>query len=92
MFFVDVVCFYFVLYDLGNVKVVFESLIIENGNWKFVWENNCECYYCGGNYLVFCWIFFDDLSVIGIEGGDMLFICRFILIGVKLWVCCCSFI
>lgn len=57
-------------HDLGNAKVAFESSIIENGNWKLVWENNRECYHCGGNHPSLCRTFPDDPSVTGIEAGD----------------------
>ena len=35
---------------LQQAKVAFESTIIESANWKLVWENNRECYHCGGNH------------------------------------------
>jgi Rieske 2Fe-2S family protein len=57
-------------HDLANAKVAFESSIIENGNWKLVWENNRECYHCGGNHPSLCRTFPDDPSVTGIEGGE----------------------
>ncbi len=58
-------------HDLGNAKVAFESSIIENGNWKLVWENNRECYHCGGNHPALCRTYPDDPSVTGIgEGGE----------------------
>lgn len=58
-------------HDLGNAKVAFESSIIENGNWKLVWENNRECYHCGGNHPALCRTFPDDPTVTGIEGGAL---------------------
>jgi Rieske 2Fe-2S family protein len=30
--------------------VAFESTIVEEGNWKLVWENNRECYHCARNH------------------------------------------
>ncbi len=57
-------------HDLGNAKVAFESTIVEKGNWKLVWENNRECYHCGGNHPSLCRTFPDDPSVTGIEGGE----------------------
>ncbi|KIC44808.1 Rieske (2Fe-2S) protein [Ruegeria sp. ANG-S4] len=57
-------------HDLNNAKVAFESSIIENGNWKLVWENNRECYHCGGNHPALCRTFPDDPTITGIEGGD----------------------
>lgn len=68
--FADVARPYLAPHDLGNAKVAFESSIIENGNWKLVWENNRECYHCGGNHPALCRTFPDDPSVTGIEGGD----------------------
>ncbi|QQA42363.1 aromatic ring-hydroxylating oxygenase subunit alpha [Pelagovum pacificum] len=59
-------------HDLSNAKVAYESAIIENGNWKLVWENNRECYHCGGNHPALCRTFPDDPSVAGIgEGGEV---------------------
>ncbi|MCG7575101.1 aromatic ring-hydroxylating dioxygenase subunit alpha [Phaeobacter sp. CNT1-3] len=62
---------YLEAHDLGNAKVAFESSIVENGNWKLVWENNRECYHCGGNHPSLCRTYPDDPSVTGIgEGGE----------------------
>jgi Rieske 2Fe-2S family protein len=36
-------------HDLANCKVVAQTDIIEDGNWKIVMENNRECYHCGGH-------------------------------------------
>ena len=41
---------YLAPFDLKNAKVAFESRIVENGNWKMVWENNRECYHCKGSH------------------------------------------
>lgn len=41
-------------HDLNNAKVAVETSIVENGNWKLVWENNRECYHCGGNHPGLC--------------------------------------
>jgi stachydrine N-demethylase len=48
--FADIAAPYLAPHDLGNAKVAFESRIIENGNWKLVWENNRECYHCSANH------------------------------------------
>ncbi|MCV6597240.1 MAG: aromatic ring-hydroxylating dioxygenase subunit alpha [Mangrovicoccus sp.] len=62
---------YLAAHDLSNAKVAFESTIIEKGNWKLVWENNRECYHCGGNHPALCRTYPDDPSVTGIgEGGE----------------------
>ena len=60
---------YLAVHDLGNAKVACESTIVENGNWKLVWENNRECYHCGGNHPGLCRAFSDDPTVTGIEEG-----------------------
>lgn len=41
-------------HDLSNAKVAVETTIVEHGNWKLVWENNRECYHCGGNHPGLC--------------------------------------
>lgn len=41
---------YLAPHDLSNAKVAYESRIVENGNWKLVWENNRECYHCSSNH------------------------------------------
>jgi Rieske 2Fe-2S family protein len=57
-------------HDLTNAKVAFETTIIENGNWKLVWENNRECYHCGGNHPGLCRSFPSDPTITaGAEGG-----------------------
>ncbi len=33
-------------HDLGNAKVAFESVLVEQANWKLVMENGRECYHC----------------------------------------------
>ncbi|GLP87632.1 aromatic ring-hydroxylating oxygenase subunit alpha [Tritonibacter mobilis] len=68
--FADVARPYLEIHDLSNAKVAFESSIIEKGNWKLVWENNRECYHCGGNHPSLCRTFPDDPSITGIEGGE----------------------
>ncbi|MGR3621999.1 aromatic ring-hydroxylating oxygenase subunit alpha [Pseudophaeobacter sp.] len=69
--FADLAHPYLAPHDLGNAKVAHESTIIEKGNWKLVWENNRECYHCGGNHPALCRSFPDDPSVTGIgEGGE----------------------
>jgi len=62
---------YLAPHDLANAKVAYESSIVESGNWKLVWENNRECYHCGGNHPSLCRSFPDDPNVTGIADGDM---------------------
>ena len=37
-------------YNFNKTKIAYQSTIIENGNWKLVWENNRECYHCRTNH------------------------------------------
>ncbi|MBY6152222.1 aromatic ring-hydroxylating dioxygenase subunit alpha [Vannielia litorea] len=60
---------YLAPHDLGNAKVAHQSSIIENGNWKLVWENNRECYHCAGNHPSLCRTFPED-PVIGGVAAD----------------------
>ena len=63
---------YLDLHDLSDAKVAHQSTIVEEGNWKLVWENNRECYHCGGNHPALCRTYPDDPSVSGIgEGGEV---------------------
>jgi glycine betaine catabolism A len=41
---------YFLPHKLHQTKVAFQSTIIEQANWKLVWENNRECYHCAANH------------------------------------------
>ncbi len=41
---------YLLPHKLRGAKIAFESTIVEHANWKLVWENNRECYHCGGNH------------------------------------------
>lgn len=45
---------YLTPHRLGAAKVAFESTIIEEANWKLVWENNRECYHCEANHPELC--------------------------------------
>lgn len=60
---------YLAVHDLENAKVAYETSIVEAGNWKLVWENNRECYHCGGNHPGLCRSYTDDPTVTGIEEG-----------------------
>jgi Rieske 2Fe-2S family protein len=60
---------YFQPHNLTHAKVAFESTIVENGNWKLVWENNRECYHCLPNHPELCRSFPEDPSVTGVEGA-----------------------
>ncbi len=41
---------YFLPHKLHQTKVAFQSTIVEQANWKLVWENNRECYHCAANH------------------------------------------
>ena len=60
---------YLGVHDLSDAKVAHETSIVEKGNWKLVWENNRECYHCGGNHPGLCRSFTDDPTITGIEEG-----------------------
>ncbi|MDF0595077.1 aromatic ring-hydroxylating oxygenase subunit alpha [Psychromarinibacter halotolerans] len=60
---------YLAPHDLTDAKVAYSSSIIENGNWKLVWENNRECYHCGGNHPALCRTYPDDPDVSGVGDG-----------------------
>ena len=53
---------------LRDAKVAFESVIVENGNWKLVWENNRECYHCSPNHPELCRTFPERPTVSGVTG------------------------
>ena len=55
---------------LTEAKVAFESTIVENGNWKLVWENNRECYHCAGNHPELCKTFPEAPTVTGVQGAN----------------------
>ena len=58
---------YFAPHDLANAKVAYESTILENGNWKLVWENNRECYHCTPNHPELCRTFPEAPSISGAD-------------------------
>ncbi|WP_290703066.1 aromatic ring-hydroxylating dioxygenase subunit alpha [Amphritea sp.] len=57
-------------HNLENCKVAFESNLVENGNWKLVFENNRECYHCEANHPELLNAFVENLSVAGVGGDD----------------------
>ncbi|MDE3174502.1 MAG: aromatic ring-hydroxylating dioxygenase subunit alpha [Pseudomonadota bacterium] len=60
---------YFAPHDLSGAKVAHESTIVENGNWKLVWENNRECYHCSPNHPELCRSFPESPTVAGVHGA-----------------------
>lgn len=61
---------YFGAHNLKDAKIAFESTIIENGNWKLVWENNRECYHCAANHPDLCKTYPEAPSVTGVDGAE----------------------
>lgn len=57
-------------HGMADLKVAFQSRIVENGNWKLVLENNRECYHCAGAHPALCRTFNDDPHLVG--GDDSL--------------------
>ncbi|WP_439153752.1 aromatic ring-hydroxylating oxygenase subunit alpha [Yoonia sp.] len=58
---------YLEIHDLHRAKVAYTSSIVEKGNWKLVWENNRECYHCGGTHPALCRSFPLDPEVAGVS-------------------------
>jgi len=54
----------------ANLKVAFQSRIVEKANWKLVLENNRECYHCSGNHPALCVTFPDDPNLIGADDSS----------------------
>jgi Rieske 2Fe-2S family protein len=58
-------------HNLDQAKIAHESVIIEKGDWKLVWENNRECYHCVPNHPELCRTFPAAPGVTGVVGaGD----------------------
>jgi len=60
---------YFLPHNLREAKVAHEMTIIEQGNWKLVWENNRECYHCAANHPELCKSYPEAPNVTGVSGG-----------------------
>ena len=56
-------------HDLTVAKVAAESTIVEEGNWKLVWENNRECYHCSPNHPELCKTFPEAPTISGVNGA-----------------------
>jgi len=61
---------YFLPHELHNTKIAFESTIVEQANWKLVWENNRECYHCSANHPELIRTFADDPTLTGVDGAS----------------------
>jgi Rieske 2Fe-2S family protein len=57
-------------HKIADAKVAFESTIVENGNWKLVWENNRECYHCAANHPELCRTLPEKPTITGVGGVD----------------------
>ncbi len=62
--FKGIVAPYINAHNLENAKVAHESTIVEQGNWKLVWENNRECYHCESNHPELLRSFLEDPSTV----------------------------
>jgi glycine betaine catabolism A len=54
-------------HNLHEAKVAFESTIVEQANWKLVWENNRECYHCAANHPELCRTFPSTPTLLGVD-------------------------
>jgi len=61
---------YLAPHDGANLKVAYQSKIIEKANWKLVLENNRECYHCGANHPSLCVTFPDDPHLVGADDSS----------------------
>ena len=61
---------YLAPHDLAESKVAFELTVVEQGNWKLVWENNRECYHCAANHPSLTRTFPEDPKLSGGVGGE----------------------
>lgn len=57
-------------HNLEDAKVAHEANLVEDGNWKLVFENNRECYHCDANHPELLNSFVENLSVAGVGGDD----------------------
>lgn len=57
-------------HDMANLKVAYQSSIVEQGNWKLVMENNRECYHCAGSHPSLCRTFPEDPKVFGTNPAE----------------------
>jgi len=60
---------YLAPHQLAQARVAFESTIIEEGNWKLVWENNRECYHCAVNHPELARTYPDTPTVTSFSGA-----------------------
>ena len=60
---------YLAPHQLAQARVAFESTILEEGNWKLVWENNRECYHCAVNHPELARTYPDTPTVTSVSGA-----------------------
>jgi glycine betaine catabolism A len=60
---------YLAPHRIDQARVAFESTIMEEGNWKLVWENNRECYHCAANHPELARTYTDAPAVTGVSGA-----------------------
>jgi glycine betaine catabolism A len=60
---------YLAPHRLADARVAFESTIVEEGNWKLVWENNRECYHCAVNHPELGRVYPDAPTVTDVSGA-----------------------
>jgi len=60
---------YLLPHRLVDARVAFESTIIEEGNWKLVWENNRECYHCAANHPELARTYPDTPTITSVSGA-----------------------
>jgi len=61
---------YLLPHRLSEARVAFQSTIIEEGNWKLVWENNRECYHCAANHPELARTYSDKPTVTSVSGAE----------------------
>lgn len=62
---------YLLPHRLSEARVAFQSTLIEEGNWKLVWENNRECYHCASNHPELARTYPDTPTITSVSGaGD----------------------
>jgi Rieske 2Fe-2S family protein len=61
---------YLAPHRLQEARVAYESTIVEEANWKLVWENNRECYHCAVNHPELGRVYPDTPTVTSVSGAD----------------------
>jgi glycine betaine catabolism A len=60
---------YLLPHRLAEARLAFESTIIEEGNWKLVWEDNRECYHCAANHPELARTYPDTPTITSVSGA-----------------------